>query len=504
MVTRIRKRSALVGAGVATVLAIGMAGCSAATPTSDEGSEGGGTLRAAFAGGGASETLNYFVGPTSLDYVRARLVHAPLCEIDPQAEDGVSYGALEDIDVSDDLTQYTLHVRPDVLFTDGSALTAEDVLYSLRAPKLLQGLPFTQIVTRSFDLDAATATDELTVTLPTLAPIADGRELICQSMLALKDGTAEFTDATPSAGPFTIAAFEPGQSTVLDRNDDYYGETPSLESIELLSIGDASARVNALQQGQVDYVSGLAPAQASTLEGAEGIELVSSELPFASYLQFSMNPSFEPFADARVREAFKLAVDREKIIDTVYDGRAFIGNDVPALGFPNYDTELAQREYDPEAAEALLAEAGRSGMAVVLTTGPELPGMVETATLIVEDLRAIGVDATLNEVPAGQLFADYPAYQALPFAAGYNPPALFEPNHTPGKLPAADALVAEARSASTPEERLAASHAAQQLLWAEGFQLAPVFVPSISAQNDAVSGVRELQFPDLSQAVIAQ
>ncbi|MFC6355923.1 ABC transporter substrate-binding protein [Luethyella okanaganae] len=479
-----------------------LAGCSAG-PDSGQQPKSGGTLRAAFAGG-STETLNYFQGPTALDYVRARLVHAPLCELDPDAPDGVGYGVVKSIDVSDDLSEYTLHLRDGVSFTDGSAVTAKDALYSLRAPVLLKGLPFMKLVARNFDLDAASTRDASTVVLPTLSPTADGRELICQSMLAIKDGTTEFTQETPSSGPFTIAAFEPGQSTLLKRNDHFYGKASSLDAIELVSIPDGTARVNALRQGQVDYISGITPAQARSLDSADQVAVATSELPYASYQAFSMNLSFTPFADPRVREALKLAVDRERIIENVYYGHAFEGNDVPALGFPSYNTTLKQRAYDPDRARELLAEAGQNGMSVELTAGPELPGMVETATLIVEDLKAIGVNATLRELAPGQLFADYPAYLALPFKAGYNPPAMFEPNYTPGDFPEVDALVKTARSATDAQARLTASHEAQQLLWQQGNQIAPVFVPTISAAATGVSGVRELQFPDLSRATITR
>ncbi|MDM4778167.1 hypothetical protein [Micromonospora sp. b486] len=94
---------------VAAAAILAATGCSA--DTDDGAASTGGTLRAAFAGGGSSETLNYLVGPTALDYVRAKLVHAPLCELDPKAPDGVSYGVVESITVSDDLKTYTLRVR---------------------------------------------------------------------------------------------------------------------------------------------------------------------------------------------------------------------------------------------------------------------------------------------------------------------------------------------------------------------------------------------------------
>ncbi|QOC93451.1 ABC transporter substrate-binding protein [Micromonospora craniellae] len=488
-------------AAVAVGAALAAAGCSG-DPDDGGQASAGGTLRAAFAGGGSSETLNYLVGPTPLDYVRAKLVHPPLCELDPQAPDGVAYGVVESITVSDDRRTYTLKVRNGVTFTSGKAMTSADVLYSLRAPTVLNGLPFTRIISRNFDVEKASAPDATTVILPTLSPIADGREVICQSMLAIPDGTTEFTPDTPSAGAFTIETFEPGRSTLLKRNDAYYGEKPSLERIELLSIIDGTARVNALRQGQVDFISGIGPAQARTLEGVDAVEVSTSELPYAAHLQFTMNTATKPFDDPRVREAFRLAVDRERIVANVYFGRAFVGNDVPALGFPSYDRSLTQRTPDRDRAKQLLAEAGASGMTVELTAGPEMPGMVETAALVVEDLKAIGVQATVRELPAGQLFADYPAYLSWPFKAGWNPPAFFEINHTPGTFPDVDALVLQARGAATRDERLAASHRAQKLLWEKGNQIAPVFVPTINAGSDKVDGVRNLQFPDLIRATI--
>lgn len=500
------------GALTGTAIAGALAGCTPTTGTAEEPSggsgesAGGGTLRAAFAGGGSAETLNYLQGPTSLDYVRARLVHGALGAIDPTQPDGVRYGVLEAIEISDDLATYTLRVRPGIVFTDGAPLTSADVLYSLRAPQTLQGLPFTQTVGRSFALDRATADDELTVTLPTASPIADGRLLLCPNLLAIQDGTTEFTPQTPSCGPFTITAFEPGQSTVLTRNPDYFGaaigDEVSLDEIELLSISDGQARVTALEGGQADFASGIDPVTVQTLSSGD-LAVTASKLPYASTLRFRMSRGFEPFQDARVRQAFRLAVDRRAIVDSVYFGRAYLGNDVPALGFPTYDTDLEQRSHDPDTARQLLEYAGMAGMAVELTVGPELAGMVETGTLIVEDLRAVGVGATLRELPAGQLFADYEAYLALPFAASYSPPALFEPNHVPGAFPEVDALVVTARSAAGEDERLAASHAAQRLLWADGDEIIPVFVPNIDVRTKAVEGVRDLQFPDLSVATIA-
>lgn len=473
----------------------------------------GGTLRAAFVGAGAAETLNYFVGPTGADFVRARAMHGALGALDPAQPDGVRYTVLEGIDVADDLSTYTLRVRPGVTFTDGSPLTAADVLFSLNAPVTFEALPYLLTVSRNFDLAAATTTDDLTLVLPTARPIADGRLLLCQSTLVIKDGTTGFTPEMATCGPFRLTSFEPGRGSVLVRHDGF-GEAPDggpyLDELELLSIAAADARSAALTGGQVDFVHDLGPVVGRTLSADGTVVVAPSELPAATFLGFDMNVTYPPFADNRVRTAFKLAVDRQAIVDTVLFGQGFVGNDLAGLGFPDYADDIEQRAYDPDRAMALLREAGAEGMSVVLTTGPEIPGMVETATLLVEDLAAIGVNATLEELPAGQLFAASPEERAQrQMSTSYAPPvpALSSYENTTGgrtatafgvERPDLDALVAQARGGMAE-----AGSAAQRIIWEEGNRMIPVYLPTVNAQVPAVSGMTTDPFPNLTGVWLA-
>lgn len=203
----------------------------------------GGTLRAAFVGGGASETLDFFKRPSALDLVRARAWHSTLGNLDPEGPDGVRYGVLKGIDVSDDLSAYTLHVRPGVRFTDGSELTSADILHSLGA-----------LAARS--------------TLPVYP--------------------------------------------------------------------DSTARAGALTSGETDVAHDLSPITARTLADDGKVRLVPTKSPYLVGLSFQMNMNTEPFADPRVREAFKRAADREAMVKTVFYGNAEIGNDLPSMGFPDY------------------------------------------------------------------------------------------------------------------------------------------------------------------------
>ncbi|MFE0791809.1 ABC transporter substrate-binding protein [Streptomyces mutabilis] len=515
------------GAAGAAALAVGpglLAACSTDEPGSDSkagsGSSprSGGTLRAAFVGGGASETLDFFNGPSALDLVRARAWHGTLGNLDPSGPDGVRYGVLKGIDISDDLSAYTLHVRPGVRFTDGSELTSADILHSLSALAAKSKLPVYRLAAANFDLARARADGDLKVVLPTLRPIADGRLILCQgNFLVVKDGTEDFREGMPSCGPFRLTEFTAGQGSAFERYDDHYGHVPHLDGLELRSIADSTARAGALTGGEIDFAHDLSPVTARTLADSAKVELAPTRSPYLVGLSFQMNMSAKPFDDPRVREAFKLAVDREAMVRTVFYGNAETGNDLPSVGFPDYADGVPQRAHDPERARALLEEAGADGMKVELTTGPETPGMVEMAALYVEDLKKIGVRASVRELPAGQLYADFPTYTALPLAGSYQMPipalSAYQMNTAGGspsafgwKKPETDALVAKARAESDRARAKKLGTQAQRTRWEEGNQVLPVFKPNLNAQAKGVDGIREdlfEQFPGFSRASLA-
>lgn len=496
------------------------AGPAVLTACGSPSASGGGTLRAAFVGAGANETLSHFTDGTPLGMVRARALHATLGDLDPSAPNGVRYGVLKSIDIADDLGTYTLRLHRGLRFSDGSPLTAADVLWSLKSPgEDPAALPVYKNPAANFDLGAARTPDDHTLVLPTLAPIADGRMLLCQgNFLVVKKGN-DFSQSSPTSGPFRVEEFEPGQGVSLVRNEEFRlpgtDGLPRLDSLELRSIPDSDARAAALTGGQVDLVHDLAPVSAEKLRGDDRFTVTATEPPYVSGLFFRMNMTHKHLKDVRVRTAFKLAADRRAMVESVFHGDATIGNDLLAPGFPDHPDGIEQREYDPDRARSLLREAGADGMAITLTTGPETAGMVEVATLYVENLKEIGVDADLEELPPGELFADYPAYAKLPFAASYSAPAPALPMYqmsyggaNPSALgwdrPDIDELVAEAR-ASTGEQAAEAGLAAHRAMWEEGNTIAPVFKPAVSAAVPGLSGVEDdlfEMFPGFTRATM--
>lgn len=502
------RRTVLRGLAVAAAGVAGgsvLAGCSggpATAPTTTAGpAKPGGTLRAALVGSGAAETLQPFQQSSTLDTARAKALHGVLGTLDPNAPDGVRYQVLTGIDRAADLSSYTLRVRKGLKFTDGSPVTARDVLASLALAASTGTGHYVRLLA-DFDLDRARADGDDKVLLPTRKPIADGHLVLCMgTAYVLKAGTTNVTKDLPTCGPFKLIEFEPGRGSKLARHDGFAGDDlspPRLDGVELLSIADPEARLNALRGHQVDFVHDLTPVQAKVLATDNSVRVLESAMALSTGLVFELNLGHQPFQDLRVRQAFKYAIDRRSIVDNVLFGRGHIGNDLFSLGFPDYAGEVEQLNYDPDRARALLREAGAANLPITLTTGPETAGMVEAATLVVEHLSKVGVRAKLDARPPGQLFTDYMAYTQLPFAGSYSvavPAMLYyqslftagSPSGFGWNRPDVDALVVQARGTADAGRSKAAAVAAQRLLWAEGNTIVPAFRPMLCAANPSVA-----------------
>lgn len=245
-------------------------------------------------------------------------------------------------------------LRDDVMFHDGSTLTAEDVKASIERVVELDG-PFAAQWTL---LDSVEATDDTTVTIRTTEPL--GTMLTNLSMLAIapadqmeEDG---FWDQPVGSGPFTVESFVPDDRLVLAGNDDYWGGAPTLERLEFVEIPEISARITALETGEIDLTWALPPDQVPTVRNMDQVTFES--IPSFVYYFLWFNNSREPFTDVRVRRAMWHAVDVNSIVSDLFGedlaqvARAPIPE--PVFGYAPQEPY----EYDPERAQELLAEAG--------------------------------------------------------------------------------------------------------------------------------------------------
>src|SRR5262249_1418016 len=142
---------------------------------------------------------------------------------------------------------------------------------------------------------------------------------------------------------------------------------PYFDSVEIIQVAK-DAQVNALQSGQIDGTETFDQiAQGLALKGNPQVQIFT--VPAANAPQFNMRLDRAPFTDVRVRQAFKLAIDRERMVQVAVQRHGKLGNDLHGRTFKSYASRLPQRTYDPEKAKALLKSAGHDGVTVQLVTG---------------------------------------------------------------------------------------------------------------------------------------
>ncbi|WP_404455895.1 glutathione ABC transporter substrate-binding protein [Oceanobacillus kapialis] len=200
-------------------------------------------------------------------------------------------------------------------------------------------------------------------------------------------------------GPFKFESWNPGAEVVLTKNEDYWGEPAKLNSVTFKVVSEQSARIAELETGASDVADNIGPNNISRVENADGLSLLQEPSVSLSYVGF--NAQKEPFDDVRVRQAISMAINKEAIIDGVYNG---VG--IPAIGplappVFGYDESVEGLEYNVEEAKSLLAEAGyEDGFETTIWTNDN-EQRVDTAVAIQEQLSEIGIDVQIEELEWG-------------------------------------------------------------------------------------------------------
>ena len=182
--------------------------------------------------------------------------------------------------------------------------------------------------------------------------------------------------------------------------------------MEVILIGDANARLNALKGGEIDYAAGITPAAARAEADNPDIAILPAGVANSTAHTFAANTTMPPFDNPDVVRALKLAVDREALVNTVLFGFGEIGNDVVGKGLAGYNDSLPQVERDVEEARRLFAAAGVTELSIL--TAEVYPGMTAAAELLAQQLAEVGVILSLEEVPADQFYGDFMRLMTTP------------------------------------------------------------------------------------------
>ncbi len=394
------KGAAVVGAGAAFGPLLGAGSAAGASPPVGAAPKTGGNLRVATPAGSSAENLDIHRPADTIPALNARFqMYDSLLEFSPTGVLGMALAA--ELVPNKTATQFTVRLKPGLEFQNGKSVTADDVVYSFNRimnPKN-PGLAATQLaglkpgktkkidkLTVRFDLDVANA-----VFPQALAAYASG-------IVPVGYNPTGATGAI-GTGPFMITTFSPGQQMVFAKNPHYWrtGGGPYVDTLTFTEFSDNTAQLNALLGGTADYCNGIASAQRSIASGA-GMVLLTAKT--GAWEPFTMRADIKPFSDVRVRQAFRLIVNRPELITNARDGMATLGNDMFGLYDPGYPKNLAQRVQDLAKAKSLLKAAGYgNGLTVTLTTSTGVASTAPAdATVFAEQAKGAGVTVNISNV----------------------------------------------------------------------------------------------------------
>jgi glutathione transport system substrate-binding protein len=317
-------------------------------------------------------------------------------------DDAEIAGALAtDWEVSDDGTEYSFDLREGVTFHDGSDFTADDVVASFERIQE-EGLGATRgpemrtisEMTSENDYDFTMILDEPNAAI--MEYLAQPETSIISSQF-LDDGGDPDLEMV-GTGPFEFVEYEPGVRMVFERNEDYWRDgLPYLDRIVFVPFPDENTRIAAVQGGDAHIGDYVPWRDFETVEDDENLELVSSDNSAFMCVQFNIRR--EPFDNPDVRRALAYAFDRDAIAEAAFFGRAdaITGGLMPPGHWAHNDDLDGTFTYDPDQAQELLAEAGyEDGFSATLMSTSQYGMHQNTAEIVQDNLRAIGLDIELE------------------------------------------------------------------------------------------------------------
>ncbi|MCA1219439.1 ABC transporter substrate-binding protein [Streptomyces sp. 8L] len=299
---------------------------------------------------------------------------------------------------STDLRTWRFKIAKGAVFHDGTPVTADDVVWSL---KRLRNTPSGEARLPGIQAKNIRADGEDTVVVVSDYANADFPLLTRFTTFVLKKDTPSSQIAkAPGTGPFKLDWFRDGNARLV-RNDMWYGGTVHLDAIEVTMFETPQAMANALLVGQIDLASNAGAVAARTAEPRKDIQVLRRPNDMAMPIVMRTAKG-SPFADERVREAMRLIVDREAMVKQVLSGYGTVANDILGTGDPDYAKDIAQRGRDLPRAGKLLKDAGFDlSKTYELVTTEDISGLADSATLFANQAREAGVKVKVVKQESG-------------------------------------------------------------------------------------------------------
>jgi peptide/nickel transport system substrate-binding protein len=452
----------------------------------------GGTLRIGMSAGGPIDAINPLAPGLPTDYGRIPQVYENLISWDDNLRP-IPYLA-ESMTSNANATEWTIQVRKGVTFHSGKPLTADDVIFTFqsilnpKAPGYGAG-PLSLV-----DAKNIKKVGTYTVKVPCTAPFSTFMETLPVYDFAVIP--VGFNPKKPNGtGPFKVKSFTPGQQSVMVRNPNYWQHNlPYLDELVMIDFADETSQTQALASGQVDAINLLSAASINAVKSAGKQVVISNG---GSFSPWTMRVDLPPFNDVRVRQALRLTLDRQELVNVVFDGHGLIGNDVFSYYDAGYDHDLPQRTQDIDQAKSLLKSAGHDSLTLELVVAPQAQGAISAAQIFKQQAAQAGVTINLRQITTT---AFDNIYTKVPFANSfwyYNP--YFEEvglatlptgpfNETHFDNPAYTKLYGQGLASTSQATRTDITHQMQKIDYDTGGYIIPCFTPLIEGLATKVHG----------------
>lgn len=308
------------------------------------------------------------------------------------ASDGSFIPAVaSDYTISEDGTVYTFVLREQVKFHDGSAVTAEDVKFSIdKCADTGSGSP---LVAAYSNIAEVVIADAATVEIRLKEP---DTEFLASMTTAIIPKANDSPETHPiGTGPYRYVSRSPQENLIVESFGDYWGEKANIQRVIFKVCANPDTILMDLEGGSIDMYARLPAAQAAELSDRFAVLEGTMNLVQALYL----NHQVAPFGDEKVRKALCYAIEPGEIMQMVSDGK---GIEIGSSMFPSFQKYYMEElntvyEQDVEKARNLLAEAGYpDGFSFTITVPSNYPQHVDTAQVLVEQFKAVGIEANIE------------------------------------------------------------------------------------------------------------
>ncbi|WP_028034714.1 ABC transporter substrate-binding protein [Chelativorans sp. J32] len=335
-------------------------------------------------------------------YRVADLVYSGLVHITPKLE--AVPDLVESWETPDPQT-FVFKLREGLKFSDGTPLTADDVVYTYTT--LLDPDFNAPMRTLYTPIKSVEKVDDLTVKFNLDTPYAPLLSYLDLGIVPqeLAEGGQDLATQPVGAGPMKLASWNRGAEIVLEANPNYWAGAPKIEKVTLKIIPDNSARAQAFEAGDLDVIqSPLSPQDISRLAADD--RFGNAIMPGLGVTYINFNTKDPLLADPKMRQAFAMLVDQQTIVGDIYQGVDEVATSVLLPSSWAYSPEIKQPTFNLEGAVALFNELGWTdsngdgildkdgkNLTVTLATHSEDPNRVQTVEFLQAMFSQAGVDA---------------------------------------------------------------------------------------------------------------